>query len=154
MLSGHHHMHYNDRLSERTWRLVEGSTGGSGLRALEPEEPAPINLSVLYLDRKTAELRAWDHLRLGGLGLTSAEINREIVEPEQDPVTELETPTPTQDVPETPLRRPTVTEEGTGTGTDESRPEDSDERRRDRSDEGRPNRADERRRNGADEVPR
>jgi predicted phosphodiesterase len=154
VLSGHHHMHYNDRLSERTWRLVEGSTGGSGLRALEPEEPAPINLSVLYLDRKTAELRAWDHLRLGGLGLTSAEINREIVEPEQDPVTELETPTPTQDVPETPLRRPTVIEDGTRTGTDESRPAGSDERRRDRADEGRPNRADERRRNGPDEVPR
>jgi predicted phosphodiesterase len=154
VLSGHHHMHYNDRLSERTWRLVEGSTGGSGLRALEPEEPAPINLSVLYLDRKTAELRAWDHLRLGGLGLTSAEINREIVEPEQDPVTELETPTPTQDVPETPLRRPTVTEEGTPTGTEEGRRAGTDERRSRGADEGRPNGADERRRDGADEVPR
>jgi predicted phosphodiesterase len=154
VLSGHHHLHYNDRLSERTWRLVEGSTGGSGLRALEPEEPAPINLSVLYLDRETAELRAWDHLRLGGLGLTSAEINREIVEPEQDPVTELETPTPTQDVPETPLRRPTVTEDGTGTGTEEGRPAGTGERRSRDADEGRPNRADERRRNGAGEVPR
>jgi hypothetical protein len=133
---------------------VEGSTGGSGLRALEPEEPAPINLSVLYLDRKTAELRAWDHLRLGGLGLTSAEINREIVEPEQDPVTELETPTPTQDVPETPLRRPTVTEEGTPTGTEEGRRAGTDERRSRGADEGRPNGADERRRDGADGVPR
>jgi predicted phosphodiesterase len=154
VLSGHHHMHYNDRLSERTWRLVEGSTGGSGLRALEPEEPAPINLSVLYLDRETAELRAWDHLRLGGLGLTSAEINREVVEPEQDPVTELETPTPTQDVPETPLRRPTVTEDGARSGADQGRRADTDERRSRATDEGRPNRADERRRNGADEVPR
>jgi predicted phosphodiesterase len=154
VLSGHHHMHYNDRLSERTWRLVEGSTGGSGLRALEPEEPAPINLSVLYLDRQTAELRVWDHLRLGGLGLTSAEINREIVEPEQDPVTDLETPTPTQDVPETPLRRPTVIEEEPGTGTEEGRRAGTDERRSRGTDEGRPNRADERRRDGADEVPR
>jgi len=154
VLSGHHHMHYNDRLSEHTWRMVEGSTGGSGLRALEPEEPAPINLSVLYLDRQTAELRAWDHLRLGGLGLTSAEINREIVEPEQDPVTELETPTPTQDVPETPLRRPTVTEEGTPTGTEENRPTDRDRRRSRDADEGRPNRPDERRRSGPGEVSR
>jgi predicted phosphodiesterase len=149
VLSGHHHMHYNDRLSDRTWRLVEGSTGGSGLRALEPEDPAPINLSVLYLDRKTAELRAWDHLRLGGLGLTSAEINREIVEPEQDPVTELETPTPTQDVPETPLRRPTVVEEEPGSGTDESR-RSGGESGRDRSDERRTRGPDDRRRNGSD----
>jgi predicted phosphodiesterase len=110
VLSGHHHLHDNDRLSGQTWRLVEGSTGGSGLRALEPEQPAPISLSVLYLDRESAALRGWDHLRLGGLGLSSAEINREVVEPDQDPVTELEMPTPTQQVPETPLRRPTVTE--------------------------------------------
>lgn len=124
VLSGHHHMHYSDLFPGGTWRLVEGSTGGSGLRALEPEDgPAPINLSVLYMDRDTGELRAWDHLRLGGLGLSSAEINREIVEPDDEPVTGLETPTPTQDVPSTPLRRPTVTgtfptptDEGTGTG--------------------------------------
>jgi hypothetical protein len=90
--------------------MVEGSTGGSGLRALMPEDgPAPIQLSVLYLDRDTAELRAYDHIVLGGLGQTSAEIDREIVEPDDQPSADLPTPTPTGEVPATPLRRPTVT---------------------------------------------
>jgi hypothetical protein len=97
-------------MPQGTWRMVEGSTGGSGLRALMPEDgPAPIQLSVLYLDRDTAQLRAWDHLELGGLGQASAEIDREIVEPDDQPVGDLPTPTPTQEVPATPLRRPTVT---------------------------------------------
>lgn len=110
VLSGHHHMHYNDLFPGGTWRLVEGSTGGSGLRALEQEDgPAPIQLSVLYVDRETAELRAWDHLKLGGLGLTSAQINRKIVDPGEESVTEPETSAPTQEVPTTPMRRPTVT---------------------------------------------
>jgi hypothetical protein len=90
--------------------MVEGSTGGSGLRALMPADgPAPIHLSVLYLDEETAELRAWDHLELGGLGLSSVKIDREIVEPDDEPVTGLQTPTPTQEVPATPVPRPTVT---------------------------------------------
>ncbi|HEX2175626.1 MAG TPA: metallophosphoesterase [Nocardioidaceae bacterium] len=110
VLSGHHHRHDADLMPKGTWRLVEGSTGGSGLRALESDTgPSPIELSVLYLDRETAELRAWDHLQLGGLGTASARINREIVDPEREPVTELETPTPTQPVPATPMRRPTMT---------------------------------------------
>jgi predicted MPP superfamily phosphohydrolase len=110
VLAGHHHRHYSDLLPGGTWRMVEGSTGGSGLRALMPEDgPAPIHLSVLYLDEETAELRGWDHLEMGGLGLTSVKIEREIVEPDDEPVTDVTTPTPTQEIPETPLRRPTVT---------------------------------------------
>jgi predicted phosphodiesterase len=110
VLSGHHHNHEADLMPGGTWRIKEGSTGGSGLRALEPaEEPAPIELSVLYLDEDTAQLRGWDHLELGGLGLASAHINREVVDPDEEPVTEVETPTPTQPVPESPLPRPTVT---------------------------------------------
>jgi predicted phosphodiesterase len=110
VLAGHHHRHYSDLLPGGTWRMVEGSTGGSGLRALMPEDgPAPIHLSVLYLDEETAELRGWDHLEMGGLGLSSVRIEREIVEPDDEPVTDVTTPTPTQEIPETPLRRPTVT---------------------------------------------
>ena len=56
--------------------MVQGSTGGAGLRALEGEEPTPVTLSVLYLDPETRELVAWDDITLGGLGLTSAEIQR------------------------------------------------------------------------------
>ncbi|MDQ4084196.1 MAG: metallophosphoesterase [Actinomycetota bacterium] len=119
VLSGHHHDHDVDLMPQGTWRIKEGSTGGSGLRALEKEDgPYPIELSVLYLDKKTAELQAWDHLQLGGLGTTEAHINREIVEPDDEPVTDLETPTPTQEVPAEPIRRPTVTvPEPTPTGS-------------------------------------
>ncbi|MDQ4007922.1 MAG: metallophosphoesterase [Actinomycetota bacterium] len=112
VLSGHQHRHDVDRMEHGTWRILEGSTGGSGLRALEPDTgPAPIELSVLYVDKDTAELKAWDHLRLGGLGLASAHIEREIVDPVDEPVIEVETPQPTQPVPSSPLPRPTVTGE-------------------------------------------
>jgi hypothetical protein len=56
--------------------MVQGSTGGAGLRALEGEDPTPVTLSVLYLDPDTRRLVAWDDITLGGLGLTSAEIQR------------------------------------------------------------------------------
>src|SRR5680860_149271 len=93
-LAGHQHYRKVREGDEGTWLMIEGSTGGSGLRALEPEVPADIQLSVLYVDRATAELRAYDDIRLGGLGLASAEINREVVEvPEQ--TTELVAPEPT-----------------------------------------------------------
>ncbi|MGH3355295.1 MAG: metallophosphoesterase family protein [Nocardioidaceae bacterium] len=109
-MSGHVHLQRSNLMENGTWRMVEGSTGGSGLRALEPEEgPAPIQLSVLYLDRETKELRAFDHLTLGGLGTTSAHIEREIVEPpDEEEVTEVQTPTPSQEVPTSPVPRPTV----------------------------------------------
>lgn len=75
------HLHYRRvRQSEAgTWRMVQGSTGGSGLRALEPEEPAKIQMSVLHLDRESGDLLAYDDIRLGGLGLASAEIDRQVV---------------------------------------------------------------------------
>ena len=76
--------------------MMQGSTGGSGLRALEPEEPADIMLSVLYLDRTTGELRGYDDIRLGGLGSASAQIDRQVVEPlaESGDTTELVAPEP------------------------------------------------------------
>ncbi|MGH3315582.1 MAG: metallophosphoesterase family protein, partial [Nocardioidaceae bacterium] len=118
VLSGHHHTHDVDLMPQGTWRIKEGSTGGSGLRALEKEDgPYPIELSVLYLDKQTADLLAWDHLQLGGLGRTSAHINREIVDPGDEPVTQPQTPVPTQQVPATPLRRPSVTESPTESPT-------------------------------------
>ncbi len=55
-------------------------TGGAGLRALEGEEPTPVTLSVLYLDPTSGELQAWDDITLGGLGLTTATVERRQVE--------------------------------------------------------------------------
>ena len=80
-LSGHLHYRKVHRGDEGTWFTTEGSTGGSGLRALEPKQPANIELSVLYLDRESGELLAYDDISLGGLGLASAEITRQVVAP-------------------------------------------------------------------------
>jgi predicted MPP superfamily phosphohydrolase len=76
VLAGHAHDRQTVVLEEGTRIMVQGSTGGAGLRALEGEEPTPVTLSVLYLDPETRELVAWDDITLGGLGLTSAEIQR------------------------------------------------------------------------------
>jgi predicted phosphodiesterase len=93
-LSGHHHYRKVTRGSAGTWFMKQGSTGGSGMRALEPEKkPADIALSVLYVDRETGELLAYDDISLGGLGLASAEINRQVVA-RTDPGTELVAPAP------------------------------------------------------------
>ena len=50
------------RRSRRTRLMVEGSTGGAGLRGLEDEEPTPLAMSVLYFD-DTQALQAYDDIR-------------------------------------------------------------------------------------------
>jgi predicted MPP superfamily phosphohydrolase len=76
VLAGHAHKRQTVVLDSGTRIMVQGSTGGAGLRALEGEEPTPVTLSVLYLDPDSKDLVAWDDITLGGLGLTSAEIQR------------------------------------------------------------------------------
>ncbi|HEY9409096.1 MAG TPA: metallophosphoesterase [Jiangellaceae bacterium] len=76
VLAGHAHRRTTYVLDDGTRVMVQGSTGGAGLRALEKEEPTPVTLSVLYFDPESTELVAWDDLTLGGLGLTSAQIER------------------------------------------------------------------------------
>ncbi|MBE7189884.1 metallophosphoesterase [Jatrophihabitans endophyticus] len=51
-----------------TTTLVQGSTGGSGLRGVQVDPPAPISLSVLHLDRTTRTLWGVDEVTLDGLG--------------------------------------------------------------------------------------
>ncbi|MGZ4426462.1 MAG: metallophosphoesterase family protein [Nocardioidaceae bacterium] len=80
VLTGHLHYRKVTRGEQGTWMLQEGSTGGSGLRALEPTKPANVEMSVLYVDRSTGALRAHDDITLGGLGLASAQITRHVVE--------------------------------------------------------------------------
>lgn len=77
-LAGHYHRREQHELPRGTLLFQQGSTGGSGLRGLEKEKPTPIRTSVLYLDRETRRLRAWDDITLGGLGLTSAKIERHV----------------------------------------------------------------------------
>ena len=80
VLAGHTHERREELLPEGTRLMVQGSTGGAGLRALEGEEPTPVTLTVLYFDQDTKDLAAWDDITLGGLGLTSAEIDRHVAE--------------------------------------------------------------------------
>ncbi len=76
ILAGHTHQRATKLLPEGSRMFVQGSTGGAGLRALEGETPEPIECSVLYFDATTKRLQAWDDLTIGGLGLSSAQINR------------------------------------------------------------------------------
>ncbi|MFH8678843.1 metallophosphoesterase [Streptomyces lydicus] len=77
-LAGHIHHRENTTLPRGTRLMVEGSTGGGGLRAVQNKKPAPVQASVLYLDRGTKRLQAWDEITLGGLGLSRAEVSRHL----------------------------------------------------------------------------
>jgi predicted phosphodiesterase len=58
--------------------MVEGSTGGAGLRGLENDEPTPLSLSVLYFDEKQT-LKAYDDIQLGGTGQNQVSMQRKVV---------------------------------------------------------------------------
>ncbi|MEU4571442.1 metallophosphoesterase [Nonomuraea sp. NPDC023979] len=82
VLAGHAHKRSTTMLPTGTRILVQGSTGGAGLRALEHAEPTPVQASVLYFDRETKRLQAWDDITLGGLGEQSVYMQRHV---EPDP---------------------------------------------------------------------
>lgn len=78
ILSGH--LHKRDvQTANGTLELTQGSTGGAGLRNLEGQEPLPLDASVLYFDNTTHKLIAYDDVTVGGLGLTSVQIQRHAV---------------------------------------------------------------------------
>ncbi|QDY81050.1 hypothetical protein FQU76_15445 [Streptomyces qinzhouensis] len=80
VLAGHLHRREVEVMRFGTRLKVEGSTGGGGLRAVQNEKPEKVRASVLYLDRTTKRLQAWDEITLGGLGLTTAEVGRHLPE--------------------------------------------------------------------------
>ena len=88
VLAGHTHKRSTET-EDGTMVLVQGSTGGAGLRALRGEGATPVTLTVLYLDREDQQLRAYDDITLGGVGVTDARISRTVVavqpEPESTP---------------------------------------------------------------------
>ncbi|MEV0850622.1 metallophosphoesterase [Streptomyces sp. NPDC049954] len=83
VLAGHLHHRESEVMEQGTRLRIEGSTGGSGLRAVEDGEPDPVQASVLYLDRDTRHLQAWDEITLGGLGLSTAEVTRHLPQENQ-----------------------------------------------------------------------
>jgi predicted MPP superfamily phosphohydrolase len=71
------HLHEREHfVADGTLTLVEGSTGGAGLRGLEHEKPTPLECSVLYVSSKDHRLRAIDEITVGGLGETSVQVRR------------------------------------------------------------------------------
>nr|WP_245871388.1 metallophosphoesterase [Asanoa hainanensis] len=78
--------------------LVEGSTGGAGLRGLEGEQPTPLQMSVLYFD-DAKKLQAYDDIQLGGTGQAQVTLNRTVVE----------RPRPSTSTGPTPTSSPTPT---------------------------------------------
>ncbi|WP_396446835.1 metallophosphoesterase [Actinomadura sp.] len=124
ILAGHTHSRSTKLLPTGTRLFIQGSTGGAGLRGLEHEEPTPIELSVLYFSRATHRLQGWDDLRLGGLGLTSAQIERHL-EPDPDrtinptppassPPASPTSPFPSEFPSDWPSRSPSPTESAPG----------------------------------------
>jgi hypothetical protein len=75
--------------------MVEGSTGGAGLRGLEDEEPLPLAMSVLYFDENKV-LQAYDDIRVGGTGQAQVTLERKVIKDEQA------TPSEGQHAPPTP----------------------------------------------------
>jgi len=84
VLAGHKHKRDVSIMDGGTRLMVEGSTGGAGLRGLQGEDPTPLTCTVLYLSPDTGELRAYDEITLGGLGETEVTIQRTVV-PLADP---------------------------------------------------------------------
>jgi predicted MPP superfamily phosphohydrolase len=82
VLAGHTHKRKVSELDRGTRLMVEGSTGGAGLRGLQGEYPQPLTCTVLYLDPHTGRLRAYDEITLGGLGETEVKIQRVVVPPD------------------------------------------------------------------------
>ena len=62
-----------------TLLLVEGSTGGAGLRGLQGDEPEPLTASILYFDPDSGRLVAYDRLSVAWLENAGATIQRHIV---------------------------------------------------------------------------
>lgn len=92
VLAGHLHKREVRRLANpdgtapgtaRTLLMVEGSTGGAGLRGLEGKEPLPLALSVLYFDVKKHTLQAYDDISVGGTGQTEVTLQRHLVKDDQ-----------------------------------------------------------------------
>nr|WP_204332368.1 metallophosphoesterase [Geodermatophilus sabuli] len=84
VLAGHTHEREVTELDDGTLLMVQGSTGGAGLRGLQGEYPEPLTCTVLYLDPDTGALTAYDQITLGGLGETEVTIGRVVIEPPSD----------------------------------------------------------------------
>jgi predicted phosphodiesterase len=78
VLSGHTHRAREGRIGRTTRLLVEGSTGGAGLRVLQQDEPVPLACSLLHFDAATGRLVAYDRVTVRAVGQTGVTIERHL----------------------------------------------------------------------------
>jgi predicted phosphodiesterase len=104
VLAGHRHEREVTRIDQqdgkippegRTLLMVQGSTGGAGLRGLEDEKPTPLEMSVLYFDDDDKSLQAYDDITVGGTGQSEVTLQRNLVRPD-DKAPVVRTPSPSQ----------------------------------------------------------
>ncbi len=113
VLSGHLHRRINEQLKLGTRLKVEAPRAAAELRAVQNEKPEKVHASVLYLDRSTRRLQAWDEITLGGLGLTTAEVSRHLPEENLKKDSPASPPRRRRPRPRRPLRAPSPTGSGT-----------------------------------------
>jgi predicted MPP superfamily phosphohydrolase len=67
---------------QRTLLMVQGSTGGAGLRGLESGTPLPLAMSVLYFATPAGAsrpaLQAYDDIHVGGTGVAQVFLERKV----------------------------------------------------------------------------
>lgn len=67
---------------DRTLLMVQGSTGGAGLRGLESGTPLPLAMSVLYFAKPEGggrpTLQAYDDIHVGGTGVAQVFLERKV----------------------------------------------------------------------------
>ncbi len=81
ILAGHRHQRDVRLLDGGSRLMVQGSTGGAGLRGLEGEDPTPLTATILFVDQLSGDLEAYDEITLGGLGQSEVTVVRTVVTP-------------------------------------------------------------------------
>ncbi|MEV0156422.1 metallophosphoesterase [Micromonospora sp. NPDC050686] len=107
VLAGHTHARQVSKLPEvpgkkPTTLMVEGSTGGAGLRGLEGEKPTPLSMTVLYFDQEK-QLQAYDDITVGGTGQAQVNLERHVIKNPAEGDAVPVTPTPTRGGSESPV---------------------------------------------------
>jgi predicted MPP superfamily phosphohydrolase len=78
ILAGHLHHRSSRFLDETTQLMVQGSTGGSGLRALTDGKADSLEATILHFDSVTKKLIAWNNITMSGLGYADVKISRHL----------------------------------------------------------------------------
>ena len=83
ILAGHMHKRATKKLDDATTLKVEGSTGAAGLRGLYHKKTTPFEMSMLYFDKNSGALQAYDAITISGIGQSDIDLQRTIVQPAQ-----------------------------------------------------------------------